>query len=173
MSRFSLSLIELLIEGIPESFLFVFAVYIFTKLKFDIKKYLLISLALVVVTYITRWLPINLGTHTMLTLLVLIVLFIVINKVSLQYVVRSIVSVITLAVILVVSELLNLLLLIVLFGRQESEELLNSNSPIIKDISKIPSIVIFAAIILICHIVLLKLDKHKKDQNGNSGTEDG
>lgn len=173
MSRFSLSLIELLIEGIPESFLFVFAVYIFTKLKFDIKKYLLINLALVVVTYITRWLPINLGTHTMLTLLVLIVLFIVINKVSLQYVVRSIVSVITLAVMVVASELLNLLLFIALFGQKKSEQLLNSNSPLTKDLGEIPSIVIFAAMIFTYCFVSVRIDKHKKDQNGNSGTEDG
>ena len=166
LDKFLESLIELLIKGIPESFLFVLAVYILTRIKFDFKKYIFLSFIITVTTYVTRWLPVNLGTHTMLSLLILILFFLLVNKVNLQNIIKSIISVVILAIILVISEVLNLLLFNAIFGQAEAEQLFNSSSAIIKSISMLPSTIFFAFILLILHFILKIYDKNKKVKDG-------
>jgi signal transduction histidine kinase len=166
----SASLFDLLIKGIPESFLFVLAVYVFTRIRFNFKKYVILSLIFTFIIYLTRWLPINLGTHTMLSLLILILLFIVANKVDLQMIIKSIVSVIIIAIIIVISEELNVLLLIAFWGQSKAGKLL-SGSSIMVSVYEIPSTVIFALVILASYFVLAKIDKNKKVKNGEIGAK--
>ena len=169
---FSASLFDLLIKGIPESFLFVLAVFVFTRIKFEMKKYIILSLVFTLIVSLTRWLPINLGTHTMLSLLILIVLFIVANKVDLQSIIKTIISVIIIAIIIVISEELNILLLLAIFGQSKTDELL-SGSSVMVSVYEIPSTVIFAVIILISHLIFVKIDKSKKVKDGEIGAKTG
>jgi len=173
LTLFLESLIELLIKGLPESFLFVLALYIFTRVKFDYKKYMLLSLMLTLIIYLTRWLPINLGTHTMLSLLFLILLFLIVNKVNLQNIIKSIISVVILAIILMISEVLNLLLFNAIFGQAESEKLFNSSSALIKSVSMLPSTIIFALTLLVIYFLLLIYDKSKKAKDGKASEKIG
>ncbi len=162
------SILEMLIKGIPESFLLMFALYIFTNTRVAIKKYLLLSSILTVITYFTRWFPINLGTHTMLTLLLLIVIHLTANKGSLHYIIKTIVSVIVIALIILVSETIDMLLLAQIYGNKEANEMLTSSDAVIKSLSALPSIVIFGLVVLIIYIVLEK-KRNKKDNDGKAG----
>jgi len=173
LDKFLESLIELLVKGIPESFLFVLAVYIFTRIKIELKKYILLSLIFTLVTYLTRWLPVNLGTHTMLSLLILILLFLLANKVNLQNIIKSIISVIVIAILISISEVLNLFLFNAIFGQAEAEQLFNSSSAIIKSISMLPSTIFFAFILLILHFILKIYDKSKKAKDGKASEKIG
>lgn len=166
----SASLIQLLIEGIPESFLFVLAVYIFTRIKLNVKKYLSLSLIFTFIIYLTRLLPINPGTHTLLSLLVLIIIFIITNKVDLQNIIKTITSAIIIAIIIAVSEELNILLFFAFLGQSKTDKLL-SGSSIITTVCEIPSTIIFALIILISNLILIKIDKNKKAKSGKISEE--
>ena len=86
-----LSWIELLMKGIPEGFLDVLAIYIFTNTKFEKSRYVILSVLFIASTYLIRLLPINLGVNTMLGLLVLILIFIVGCKAEPPKVIKSVI----------------------------------------------------------------------------------
>jgi hypothetical protein len=73
---------EFIVRGIPEEFLFVLAVHVFSKTKIDLKKYLLSSTLFWIVVCLIRLLPIQFGINTMLNLVALIVLVSLINKIE-------------------------------------------------------------------------------------------
>ena len=167
MSGLSISFIDLLVKGIPEGFLFVFAVYIFTRIKFDVKKYLILSVLFTILTYVYRKLPIFFGVNTILSLLTLILLFIVFYRVNLQILIKTIVSVIAIAIIIIISEELNFLILNGIYGHEKTQSLFKTEYGV--SIYSIPSTIMFAVIVFIVFFVLLYIDKHKKDNDGNAG----
>ena len=153
MSLLSASLIEFLVKGIPEGFLFAWAMFVFTRTEIDKKKYILISLTSSVTTFAIRLLPINYGVNTMLSLLVLIILFISICKVDITKVILSALGV---TIILFISEELNILLLRSIFGTEKTIALLTSTMG--KTIYGIPSTFFFALILLIAKVIIRKKD---------------
>lgn len=161
MSPFIASLIELLIKGIPEGLLDVFALYVFTKTPFDKKKYFTTAGIFILIVYIIRWLPINYGVNTMLNLLVLIVLFVTIHKSDIK---KIIISVIGITVILFISEELNILLLTAIYGLERTAELLTSTLG--KTLYGIPSTIFFAAMIFGYYFI-----KKKRDARLDNTTE--
>ena len=154
MSGISISLAQFFIIGIPQGFLFVLATYIFTKTKFNFKKYILISSIVTVLTYLIRFLPITIGVNTMLSLLVLIMTFLISYKFDLPKIVNLIVSVIIIFFMIGVSELLNEIILNLIFGKVQSQALLNSGSPLVRSLCMLPTNIIFAAIVLIVYLIL-------------------
>lgn len=170
MSDISISPIQFVIIGIPQGLLFVLATYIFTKTKFNFKKYVLISSIVTVLTYLIRFLPITIGVNSMLSLLVLIVVFLIIYKFDLPKIVTLISSSIIIFIIICISEFLNELILNFVFGQTKSQEFLNSSSAVVKSASLIPSNIIFAVIVLIVYFVLFS-KRNKKDENGKAGKE--
>lgn len=168
MSTLSISLIELLAKGIPEGFLFTWAIFIFSKTPIDKKKYLLISTLTILTTFIIRRLPINYGVNTMLSLLIMIILFVVICKVDIP---KVIISVIGVTIILFISEELNILLLRAIYGTERTIELLTSTMG--KSLYGIPSTIFFAIILLVAHRIIkkrntTKIDEKKEDHKKRS-----
>ncbi len=167
MSLLSASLIEFVVKGIPEGFLFAWAMFVFTRTEMDKKKYILISLASSITTYAIRLLPINYGVNTMLSLLVLIILFISICKVDIT---RVILSALGVTIILFISEEMNILLLRSIYGTEKTITLLTSTMG--KTIYGIPSTFFFALIILIARFVIRKKEQAKEeDENQTSKTD--
>ena len=64
--------IEFFLRAIPEGFLYILGIYIFSKVKIDRKKYVILSLITGIVIYFIRCLPIDYGVHTILTILFII-----------------------------------------------------------------------------------------------------
>ena len=170
LTNISISLVQFLIIGIPQGFLFVLAIYLLTGTNFDQKKYLILSSAATVFTYLIRFLPITLGVNTMLSLLSLIILFLVVYKFQLDLPksIRLIVSVIAIFIFICFSELMNELILVVLFGKARTEQLFNSGSDLIRSVSMIPTNAVLAVLILISYIVI-----KKKVDYGKTGAEIG
>jgi len=163
-----LSLIELLLKGIPEGFLDIWAMYIFTRSKLDKTTYIILSCIFIVTTYFIRLLPISFGVNSMLSILVFIVLFVMIRKVEFP---KAVKAAIVVMILLFVSEGLNMLLLISLYGKDKAEQALSS--PLGISIYSIPSTLIFAAIILISYFIISKTKKIRKNADGEISDQTG
>ena len=74
--------IEILLRGIPEGFLYILGVYIFSKIKINRNKYITSSLITSVVICCIRFLPIDYGVHTILSILFIIFFSILYNKID-------------------------------------------------------------------------------------------
>jgi len=171
MSGIAVSPIELLIKGIPESILILIALHVFTETKIVLKKFLLLNLLYLITTYLIRLLPIALGVNTILSLLALILLFLIIYKIDLSKIVRSIVAAIVIITMVMAAEVLNMLLLNIVFGEKKAAELLGYGSALTKSICTIPSTLIFAVFVLVGAVVLARINKYWKEKDGKAGTE--
>jgi hypothetical protein len=144
------SLLDLLLRVIPESFLFIFAAYLFCHKKFD-KKYIIVSTIIFSITaYIIRLLPIQFGVHTILNILVYVALCIKINKIPFA---KSITYSLILMAMLSVSEQLNIVVLNHIFG-QNVKAILNDD--LFKNIYFIPSMILFLIGIVICYKIFYR-----------------
>ncbi|NCB51878.1 MAG: hypothetical protein EOM54_08370 [Clostridia bacterium] len=172
MNGISVSIVVFLFKGIPEGMLTVLGLYMFTRTKITIKNYIILSLICTTTTYIIRFLPIALGVNTVLTLLIMIVAFQFVNKTQLSKVIRTVVSSAGIFILIATAEVLNMLLLIVLYGRTQAEVLFTSEDGLTQSIYTFPATVFFAALILLGNLILKKIDK-RKINNGEDGTEAG
>lgn len=148
--------IEFLLRGIPESFLFILAIYVFSKTKINIKIYIITSLLYAISTYVIRLLPINYGVHTILSLLFLGFLVIYYNKIDS---IKALSSTIIIYLIQILTEGINVLLLNVM--DINIEQLVDN--PFIKTMLGIPSLILSYLIVLIFYYI------NKKKMGENNG----
>ncbi|MDB1939273.1 hypothetical protein PMY49_00750, partial [Clostridium tertium] len=134
--------IEFFLRTIPEGFLFIFAIYVFSQINITRKKYIISSLVFSSSVYIIRLLPINYGVHMILSVLVLLFISIVYNKVE---AIQSVKSIIILYMIQLISEAVNVLLLNLM--KLDLDKLFKN--PIKKSILGLPSLLITLIIIVI------------------------
>lgn len=132
--------IEFLLRGIPESFLFILAIYVFSKTKLDKNKYIISSLLYATSTYIIRLLPIDYGVHMILSVLFLLFILIIYNKFE---VIVSIRSIIIMYLIQFVSEAINVAMLNMI--GLDLDTLFKN--PVNKSVIGIPSLIISGIII--------------------------
>ena len=144
-----LSPIEYVLRGFPESFLVIFAIYVFSKTKIDKKKYLVTSLIFSLIIFTTRMLPINYGVHMVLSVLFLLFLVVSYNKID---VVSAIKSIIFIYLIQFVSEAVN----VVILNFMNIDLELKFKNPIYKSIMGIPSLIITAIIIVVIYTIMRK-----------------
>lgn len=147
--------IEFFLRTIPEGFLFIFAIYVFSELNIDRKKYIISSLVFSSSVYIIRLLPINYGVHMILSVLVLLFISIAYNKVE---AIQSVKSIIILYMIQLISEAVNVLLLNLM--KLDLDKLFKD--PIKKSILGLPSLLITLIIIIIFYLINKKRRKLKK-----------
>lgn len=172
MNGISVNIVVFLLNGVPQSFLMVWALHIFTGTRINVKKYFLLSFIYAVAAYLIRFLPIAIGVNSVLTLLVMIMTFQFTYKTQLSKVIRTIVSATVAFVLIAVSEILNMLLLVAAYGQFRAEELFNSKDGLTRSLYATPSNIIFAIFIFIGYLILMKLDKRKRE-NGETGKKTG
>ncbi|MBD7913755.1 hypothetical protein H9660_01195 [Clostridium sp. Sa3CUN1] len=144
--------IEFILRVIPESFLVIFAIYVFSKTTINKKKYLITSIVFSLIVYATRMLPINYGVHMILSVLFLLFIITAYNNID---VVSSIKSIISVYLVQLLSEAINVLILNLM--NLDLETLFKSAFN--KTMLGIPSLIITGIIILIFY----KLNKKKKE----------
>lgn len=143
--------IEFILRGLPEGFLVIFAVYVFSKTEIDKKKYLVTSIIFSLIIYIARLLPINYGVHMILSLLSLLLIIISYNKID---AIKGIKSIIFIYLIQLVSELINVFILNLMNINLE----VLSVDPVYKNIVGFPSLIITGLVILIVY----KINKNRR-----------
>ena len=147
--------IEFFLRVLPESFLFILAVYIFSQTKIDKKKYFISGLIFSIVVFIIRSLPINYGVHMILSVLFLLFITTKHNKID---VISSIRSIILTYLVQLISEALNILFLNLINVNLEVAFL----NPITKNLLGIPSIILTFLIIMVSYKFINKKRDEKK-----------
>ncbi|MDV4150956.1 hypothetical protein R0131_08915 [Clostridium sp. AL.422] len=147
--------IEFILRALPEAFLVIFGIYVFSKTEVNKIKYLVTSILFSLIIFITRMLPINYGVHMILSVLFLLFIAIWYNKID---VVSSIKSIMIVYFIQLVSEAINVLILNML--NLDLDTLLKD--AVYKSILGIPSLMITGIIILIFYILNKKRKKFKE-----------
>ena len=135
-----LSIWELPFRSIPESMIFVFAIYVFSFTKLDTKKWLLPSLIMSVVTFVVRLLPIQPGVHTFILIIFHVIVAVLVSKMD---ILKAISSTLIAIILLFTCELLNIVTLLKVF-KVQPEELEN---PIKKLMYGIPNLLVFGLIV--------------------------
>ncbi|MEW9094333.1 MAG: hypothetical protein AB2417_04540 [Clostridiaceae bacterium] len=144
------SLIELFGRAIPEGFVFIFALYVFSRRALDKRNYLISSMLMGVMTFLIRLLPIHYGVHTILSIIVLILLSVNINKI---YLIKSIQASIIAVILQFVCEGINVFIIQYIFKADMSYVFGDSK---LKVLYGIPSLLIFACMLALYYIRLLK-----------------
>ena len=144
--------IEFILRVIPESFLVIFAIYVFSKTDMDKKKYLVTSIVFSLIIYITRMLPINYGVHMILSVLTLLFIIVSYNNIEL---VDGVKSIIFTYLIQLVSEAINVLILNLM--NIDLDTLFKD--AVSKTILGIPSLIITGILITVFYVI----NKKKKE----------
>lgn len=144
-----LTILELIIKGIPEAVLFTFGMYAFSGIKITKevwKKFMSFMTLMFLWTYIVRLLPINYGVNLMLVLVFAIFFGVMILKIPLSKCVKA--ALISAAGI-VIGEGVNMLMLQGIYGAEKTQEIIGD--PILKVVNTIPSSIVFGAIITVAY----------------------
>lgn len=142
-----ISFFELIVRTIPESFLFVFAIYVFANKKLDFKKYIISSIELAIGTFFIRKLPISYGIHTIINIILLVFICNFFNKINTLECIKG--GIFT-AIILFFSEAINLFLIQLKVGDNVTSIF---RDPVLKTIYGIPSLIIFLLVILLVNFL--------------------
>lgn len=141
--------IEFFLRAIPEGFLFLLAVYIFSKTAIDRKKYIISSTIFAIIIFTIRLLPIDYGIHTILSLIFLVLLTTTYNKIDAMKSMKSVLIVVLMQFII---EGINILIL-KLIPSINIENVFND--PVKKTLLGIPSLVV-------AYLVIWLLNKKKE-----------
>ncbi|ACQ53430.1 hypothetical protein WBZ18_17250 [Clostridium botulinum] len=145
-----LSIVEFVARATPEAFLLIFAVYTFSNTRMNKKNYLLSSFLMLIMIFIIRSLPISYGIHTILSIMVLILLSYIINRID---VIRAVKSTIITIILQLICEGTNIFIIQYILKENMNHIFRDPN---LKTIYGIPSLIIFACIIVLRYIRLLK-----------------
>jgi hypothetical protein len=177
-----ISLIELLIKGIPEGLISIFAFFVFAKIKSNAKLFFGTSAVFVFSTYLIRFLPILPGVNTILSVFVLIVFAFKVLNVP---VINSIKSSLYIAILVLSSEVLGGAVYFILFGKTfidklnvlgklkdangiarnlTNEQIFNEQFQ--KSIYGIPSTVILLILVVVVYAIIKIIEKKRIEKNG-------
>lgn len=144
-----LTLFEFIFRTLPEAFIFIFASYVLANHNVNIKKYILSSILVAISIYFIRIFPINFGVHTILNIIIQTA---ILNGISKIDIIPAVKSAIVTTICLFIIELLNMVVLNIMFENQLNEIL---SSPKLKTLYGLPSLVMFL-IIVSCYYYLKK-----------------
>jgi hypothetical protein len=113
---------EFLLGYILQAFSIVLGLYAFNKQKIDLKKYIITSLVMSVVFYVTRLLPVAFGVHTILDNVVMLLCGIIYLRLP---DINTIKSILFIDLIIFTLETLSILLFIRLLGEGKFTELIS------------------------------------------------
>ncbi|MBU3136492.1 hypothetical protein KPL39_09435 [Clostridium gasigenes] len=145
--------IELFFRAIPESFLAILAIYIFSNIPINKKKYIITSLLVACIFFGVRMLPINYGVHTILGIGIMIILSVSINKID---IIKSIKAVLIYSIFQFIAEGLNIFIIQNILKEDVNEVLSNV---VLKTVYGLPSLAILGFIIFLYYIIRLKKDE--------------
>ncbi len=148
---FRFTCVDFFLRLIPESFILIWGIHIFSKKTIDMFKYILSSLMLAVSYFIIRCLPIYFGVHTDICIMLTIIIVMFIIDIPL---IKNVIGTLLLYFMLSLSETMNMLLL----SGLNIDTNISVLQPITRFIYGIPSLIIFIISIITLKFVL----KNKK-----------
>ena len=138
------SIYEVLLKAIPETLLSVYGIFLLSKTKIVLHKYILLCLIHFGSIYLLRSICISTGAVTLFNLMITVISFKILCNTDIF---RTLISAFIMIIIVLLSELINLMLLKTLYDVTNIRILLDD--PLIRSIWGIPSTILFGSIILI------------------------
>lgn len=138
------TLIECILRGLPETILFVWAMYLLNDTPMKYIRIIFTAIIITIIIFIIRLLPINLGINSFLAIILLIYLNIVINKFTIK---QSISTTILIFAIEYFAEMINMIVL--QFLKLDVNTLFKD--PMNKVLYSSPSLVLLIIIVLIIY----------------------
>ncbi|MBB6713811.1 hypothetical protein [Clostridium gasigenes] len=145
--------IELFLRAIPESFLAILAVYIFSNTPINKKKYIITSLIGSCVFFGVRMLPIDYGVHTILAIGIIIIISVLINKID---IIKAIKAEFIYSIFQFIAEGLNIFIIQNILKADMNKVFSNA---VLKTVYGLPSLAILGFIIFLYYIITLKKDE--------------
>lgn len=142
------------LRALPEGFLGIFAVYAFSGVRVNVKRFIIASFTFGVAMYLIRCLPIKFGIHTMIGILINIIIAFQINKIE---IISSITSSLLYVVCLAIGEALTVPF-ITSYLNMTVEELLDSS---MSNIAGIPSLIFVLLIVFGTYSIKKRFNKLK------------
>lgn len=142
-----ISILELFIGLIPEAIVFMFGGYILTRTKLEVKKILCFGIIIGFISYLIRLMPVIPGISIIFIVITVTLFLVIISRVD---VMKTIPAVLTLFVLRLGTEWLNVMLLEKVLNLPLEEIFKN---PVAKTIAGMPSFLVFALIIFILYRV--------------------
>jgi len=155
-----ITLLEFFLRGLPEAFLLIVAVYIFSNTAINIKKLIISSVIFLIAGSLIRMLPIQYGVHTILGIIVSIILTVNVCKIS---IIKSIQGNLMSIILEFICEGINVFIIKYIF--KENIMFLISK-PTLKILYGIPSLLIFATIVVTYHFYVARKKKFSEVVNG-------
>lgn len=149
-----LTWIEFFLRTIPEIFILIWGIHVVSKKSINIPKFIISSIALSILTFFVRWLPIYFGVHMIINQILITSIMVIIDI----PIIKSIYSTLLMLFILTLGEFLNVGLLNLL-NINTSIEFIN---PLKKCLYWSPSL-IFVLLFIIIVNYLLKAKKGIKN----------
>ncbi|MEL7565028.1 MAG: hypothetical protein AAGU27_09120 [Dehalobacterium sp.] len=145
-----MSWFRLAFYGIPENIALVVLAFAIAKAKFDWKRIILMGTLLACIAFVTRLIPITFGVHTLVCLGLLIFLLNYFQKVDL---IRSILSVLISAFILILGEYCSRMATLAIFNLTMEEV---TNSEFLITVTGIPEVVLLFILALLIKKYIIK-----------------
>ena len=158
------SVVEIVLRGIPEGFLFIFAGHAISNSKIDLKRFLLSGSLLALIGSLIRYLPINFGVHSFLIIFVCIIILNNICKIPL---IKAISSSLIIMIVGFATESINGLFLQYVL-KKDMDMILNNSNPLVKVYYGIPSLILMGLIIWIVYYI----NKKRREKKNVSDRED-
>lgn len=165
MRIFEIILFQYILGYILQGFAYCLGIYAFCMKKVEVPKYIIASGMFIVISFLTRLLPVSFGVHTILDLICLFLLGLLFLKMPALSSIRSILAI---TILLIVTELLSLFFMTNIIGPEQVNAMMNDSLG--KAIIALPSSIIFAVLIVMSYIVLLNIKKKKSVKHGEDGT---
>lgn len=143
-----ITILELILIGVPETILLLLSIYIFTSTKFDFKKISLSCVLFTISIFLIRMLPIQFGVHALLNLLVIILLCVNINKIN---TIKAIFACLISFIIAFICDEASFVLMVKLSINNINNV---AQSPILKILYSIPLLLLYSIIILISNKII-------------------
>jgi len=160
----------LLAKGLPEAFLMALGIHILTETKIDWRKYIVMSIVLFFMASTLRTLPISSGINTVLSLFGVIIIFKLLYYSGLNQIIRTIIAPIIILIIISIAEMMNLLLLSMLYGFDTANTMVKTPSGWTQCLYSLPSTVFFA-LLLFATYWIIKVMRKRKNKDGDVGKE--
>jgi hypothetical protein len=145
-------LISWVVRIIPEAFIIILAGYAFSKRKLEVIPYIRSSIILATSTFIIGLLPATKVMQMVLSAIVAVVVIVLVNNLK---PVKAIFSTLVCLALTISYELLNILLLQMVFGL-DTYKIFNESGPLVKNISGLPSYILFASTVIIIYFKISK-----------------
>ena len=166
MRIFQTILYQYIFGYIIQGFAYSLGIYAFCQQKVELKKYISVSILLIIISIITRTIIMSLmpqifGIHTILDLVFLFLLGIFFLKISAFRMFRSILAI---TVLLIMTELISVFFLTFILGQATVDSMMKDS--VGAAIIALPSSVLFAILIVSSYFILIKMKMKKSAING-------